>query len=124
MAKVVIVEDSGYMCSMITAIVQRAGHEVVASAPDGIIGRSTVLEHDPDCVLSDLLMPNCDGLEMIAALRGDGWDGPVIVVTADVQKSTREKCEALGVFHFLHKPPDHKELSDAIDAAATVGRPG
>lgn len=123
MATVVIVEDSGYMRSMLTVIVERAGHEVVGTAVDGNEGRLVVLEQDPDCVLSDLLMPNCDGLEMIAALRREGWDGPIIVVTADVQKSTRQKCEELGVLRFLHKPPDHGELQDAISAATTVNAP-
>jgi CheY-like chemotaxis protein len=120
MANVVIVEDSGYMRSMISTIVARAGHDVVATGADGVQGRAVVLEHEPDCVLSDLLMPNCDGIQMIEDLRDDGWDGPVIVITADVQKSTRRKCEEMGVVHFLHKPPDHQDLEKAINSATAV----
>jgi len=116
-ARIVVVEDSAYMRNMICAIAVDAGHEVVAVAADGVEGRAAVLDHDPDCVVSDLLMPRCGGLEMIRGLHEDGWNGPVVVLTADIQKSTAEHCEAEGVFQFLHKPPDQEQLQGALAAA-------
>ena len=118
MAKLVVVEDSAYMRSIVCAIAEEAGHEVVTTAVDGVEGCSAVLEHDPDCLLTDLLMPNCGGVEMLENLRAEGWQGPVVVLTADVQKSTRQRCEELGVFKFLGKPPDQTELVEAITAAS------
>jgi two-component system chemotaxis response regulator CheY len=119
LSKVVVVEDSTYMRSVVCAIAADAGHEVVATASNGLEGHAAVLEHDPDCLLTDLLMPEQGGLDMIEALRDGGWDGHVIVLSADVQKSTVQKYEDLGVVKFLHKPPDRDELALALGAVVS-----
>ena len=99
----------------------RAGHEVL-QAEDGEIGLAVIGTDPPDCVLLDMLMPVVDGYEFLSRLRGGGSSLPVVVVTADIQTSTRERCEQLGVSGFLQKPARGEEVCRAVaDALVSSG---
>jgi len=65
------------------------------------------------CILTDLVMPGLDGFGLLAEIKDRHLRTPVIVLTADVQKSTRERCEALGASAFVQKPVN----ADALRAA-------
>ena len=58
----------------------------------------------PELVLTDLLMPNMTGEELIRSIREIDATVPIIVMTANIQKPAREKVEALGVTGFVTKP--------------------
>lgn len=96
MATVLIVEDSDFQRSLIGSIARDSGHDVVA-ATNGREGLVAALEHEPDCIITDILMPEMDGLDMIDAMRARGQRAHVIVVSADIQDTTRERARALGV---------------------------
>ncbi|MEE2900166.1 MAG: response regulator [Gemmatimonadota bacterium] len=72
---------------MIGSIAEEAGLEVLA-ADNGREGLAAVIQHEPDCIITDLLMPEMNGLDMIEALQEEGWNTPFIVVSADVQDTT------------------------------------
>src|SRR4051812_14253948 len=109
MAKILVVDDSKFSRNRAIEALRLAGHEVF-EAPDGEIALEAVATHDPDCVLLDMLMPVLDGLGFLGRLRGDGCHLPVVVATADIQSSTRELCENLGVSGFLQKPARGEEI--------------
>lgn len=69
-----------------------------------------------DLILLDLLMPEMDGFQFLSCLKEDKISKPVIVVSADIQKTTRKKVFALGAAGFLNKPPDKIELKKLIDS--------
>ncbi len=115
MATVLIVEDSNVQRSLIGSIAQRSGHEVVA-ASNGREGLEAALEHQPDCIITDLLMPEMNGLDMLDAMRQRGQHTPAIVVSMDIQDTTRERARALGVTTFLGKPVEAKAVADALHA--------
>jgi len=114
MATVLIVEDSDFQRSLIGSIARDSGHDVVA-ATNGREGLVAALEHEPDCIITDILMPEMDGLDMIDAMRARGQRAHVIVVSADIQDTTRERARALGVAAFLSKP---------VEAKADLSPPG
>ena len=68
MAKVLIIDDDASMRRTVGRILTRAGHEV-AEAPDGVEGFKLFRTNRPDIVVTDIFMPNKDGIETILDFR-------------------------------------------------------
>ena len=116
MSKILVIDDSMLSRAMITTPLQRAGHEVI-QANDGQQGLDAYHEHLPDCVTTDLLMPVLDGISFLEKIRGEGVKVPIIVVSADIQSSSKEICEQHGIEGFLNKPVDTNVLLELVQAA-------
>jgi chemotaxis protein CheC len=122
-ARVLVVDDARVARAVLREALQAAGHEVV-EAPNATAGLKVAVEARPDCITTDLLMPGFDGLTFIDTLRARGVQAPVIVVTADIQRSTREECMRRGVSAVLSKPVSVAELGRAVgDALANRAKP-
>jgi CheY-like chemotaxis protein len=90
-------------------MLKEAGHETVEAA-NGREGLELACALRPDCILSDLLMPEMDGIGLLTALNERNLRLPVIVLTADIQETKRRQCLALGAAAFIAKPPQKTEL--------------
>ena len=95
-------------------MLQEGGHDTVEAA-DGREGLAMAQQERPDCILTDLLMPEMDGVSLLAALRELGFNRPIIVLTADIQESKRKQCQTLGAAGFLSKPPQSKVLLALVE---------
>lgn len=119
MALILIAEDAQFTRRMLKRILQEDGHETL-EASNGSECLEMLLLHKPDCLILDLLMPDLTGYEVLAALRERNYQLPVIVVTADIQDTSRQQCLELGAFAVVNKPPKPNEflkvLQDAINA--------
>ena len=104
------------------SMVARLGHEVV-EATCGSSGLAAVESESPDAIILDLLMPGLTGFEVLEQLRDAGSPVPRIVLTADVQDSSRERCLSLGALRLLHKPPKSPDLAEALSDALVVAEP-
>ncbi|WP_293338550.1 response regulator [Microcoleus sp. CAWBG58] len=116
MGLVLIVDDAAFSRRMIRKAVEEAGHQVIEAA-NGQEGLDMAASKSPDCMMTDLLMPEMDGFALLKALREKGSKIPVIVLSADIQDSARQKCEELGAFMMLKKPPKGPEIQAAIQKA-------
>lgn len=76
----------------------------------------------PDVVISDVMMPDMDGIELIDKLRGVSRSMPVILVTAKAAVDTAVRAMKAGAFEYLTKPINFDELKLAIGRAVEVGR--
>ncbi len=113
MAKIFVVEDSRFQRNRIREVLASEGHEI-REAVNGLDALRQLEEWTPDCIISDLLMPEMDGLEFLEKLRSQGHVTPVIVHTADIQESVKAQCEALGASAFLQKPLNKNALLTAL----------
>jgi CheY-like chemotaxis protein len=120
MAKILVVDDSRLSRRFLTGPLRQAGHEVI-EADNGEVGLELYREHQPECVFTDLLMPVMDGPTLLARLR-EISDVPVIVVTADIQQTSRDKCEAHHISAFLNKPFKADDALAALDEALAATR--
>lgn len=119
MAFILIIDDSRFTRNQL--IRGLAGHEhKIVEANNGKEGLNIIKTQKPECVVTDLLMPEMDGQTLLQHLREEGIDVPVIVVTADIQEDTKERCRQLGAFEVLNKPPKEGHLNDAIRRALAV----
>ena len=103
--KVLIVEDSSFARMALIKVVGNMlpGADFLEAA-DGEAGLALFHSARPDLVLTDLLMPKKNGEELIREIRKTDPRVPIVVMTANVQKPTREKVEALNVTGFVSKP--------------------
>ncbi|MBF0197424.1 MAG: response regulator [Planctomycetes bacterium] len=113
MALVLAVDDSSFQLKAVVRILESGGHEVF-TAKNGQLGLDAFAERKPDLIVSDLLMPVMDGFEMIEKLQINNTGVPIVVVSADIQESTRERVLALGVCEVIAKPPDKEFLLATI----------
>jgi CheY-like chemotaxis protein len=116
MTLVLIVEDAWFTRRLIRKNLEAAGYRILEAA-NGQEGLDQALVSSPDCILLDLLMPDMDGRDVLRTLRERGSQIPVLVLTADIQASSRQQCLDLGAIAVLSKPPDAKTLFDAIEQA-------
>ncbi len=90
------------------------GHEV-SQAENGEMGLQMLDAFVPDMIITDLLMPVVDGIGVLRGLNEKNCPIPVVVVTADIQESTKRECLQLGAKAFLNKPHNSDDLRAVLD---------
>lgn len=122
MAKILLVDDSSFQRKNVSKILVAMGHKVVA-AENGKVGLEKAETDQPDLIITDLLMPVMDGISYLRGLNTRKLMIPVIVVSADIQETSRTECMELGAKTFLNKPIKESDLKKAI-AKALSSVPG
>jgi CheY-like chemotaxis protein len=117
MARILIIEDSRFTRSSIAKVLKNNQHEVL-EAENGSVGLAMIIEQKPDFIITDLLMPEMDGFELLENLRSRGIAVPVIVMSADIQESTRKRVLELGAKTLLNKPFQGPELLSVLNNLA------
>ena len=112
--RVLLAEDGADNQALISLVLRRAGLEVEL-AGDGQSAFETVVAADErgqpfDLVVMDMQMPLMTGYEATAALRREGFDVPILALTAQAMAGDREKCLAAGCNEYLSKPIDRERL--------------
>lgn len=113
MAKILVVDDSGYARRVHRQILEGSGHAVV-EASSGMSALEEYFLHHPDVVLLDLTMEDLDGFDVLRRLQEIDADARVIVISADVQRSTARLVAEAGARKFLGKPVGPEELVEAV----------
>src|SRR3954468_20895846 len=111
--KILLVDDSALARRGARQILESAGY-AVAEAEDGLIALERYFLEKPDLVLLDLVMKGMNGLDVLKKLTQLDGAVRVIVVSADVQDSSRELAVAAGAAGFLNKPVDRAVLLAAV----------
>ena len=120
MATIMIVDDSNYTRRTHRRIVESDGH-VVHEAASGMAALEGYFVHRPDLVLLDLTMEDMGGLEVLERLRQLDAGARVVVVSADVQRSTAKLVAESGAVRFLGKPVSPDDLLEAVRNALAAG---
>jgi len=119
MARVLVVDDEEMERAYLETVLGASGHDVRVAA-DGKQALRAVSEGGIDVVVTDLFMPNCDGLELIRHLRGADQKVPIIVVSAgigDVIDPILRAALLLGATALLPKPASPQEIADTVAQA-------
>ena len=116
--RVLIVDDERNIRRVLQALLEGDGYEVVEAA-DGDEARALIRRADPgfDVILSDLRMPNCDGMELLRWVRTSHPDTPLVLLTAHGTVDIAVEAMREGAFDFIVKPFDEKDLSAMMEKA-------
>lgn len=115
MKTVLIIEDTIEVRENICEILELSNFNVI-SAENGKIGVRAAIEHSPDLIICDVMMPELDGFGVLKILNGDKrtYDIPFIFLTAKAEKEDFRKGMGLGADDYITKPFDDVELLEAI----------
>ncbi|MGE5466172.1 MAG: response regulator [Ignavibacteria bacterium] len=120
--RLLVVDDSLSMRRALAELLEDAGFSV-QTARDGIEAIALFERFRPEAVLTDLEMPDMNGLELTAHLRGrpDAARLPIIMITSRSQAKHRQQAERAGVDVYLTKPYSDAVLLDHVRAALKQG---
>jgi len=121
LAKILIVDDSATSRSIAARLIGE-NHELFEAAT-GRAALDLISANGFDLVLLDLLMPDMSGFDVLSQLASGGSVIPVIVVTADIQNTTKARAKALGAALLIHKPLSREVLLEAIETALRLPPP-
>ena len=119
MQQVLIVDDEANIRKVLSAQIKAAGYQVV-EATNGIEALGIITRGEIDAVISDLRMPQLDGLGLLKRVQEIEIAPPVIVITAHGSMSTAIEAMKLGAFDFITKPFDKTELLNALRKATST----
>ena len=114
--RILVVDDSGLARRGTRRVLEGAGHSV-SEAEDGMVALERYFVEKPDLVVLDLVMKGMYGLEVLAKLRELDPGARVIVLSADIQTSSRRMVDDAGAVAFLNKPVTPEDLLNAVNAA-------
>lgn len=118
--QLLIIEDEPDVAHTLGEIIDTLESKVdYVIAHDGLKALEIIKTNDIDCVVTDIRMPNCDGLEFTRKLRDLGLNIPVIFISGEGGSSLEKKIRDIGGVDFLVKPFDTASfcylLEDTLD---------
>lgn len=119
-AKILVVDDSGLARRLIRKILEELGHEV-EEASDGTQALERYALNHHDAVVLDLLMHGMYGVEVLKKLKELNPELPVIVASADIQRTTREQVKEEGAVAMVNKPVTKEQLAEVLDIVLKGG---
>lgn len=114
---VLFVEDDADVRLLLGRILgRRVGR--VHTAENGQAGLEAFRAHQPDVVVTDLLMPVMDGLTMAQEIKSQGGDTPIVVITAHTDQDYFLRAIDIGIDKYVTKPVNQEALLEAVQQAA------
>ena len=113
LAKILIVDDEEANVRLLERTLQRWGYTNLITTKDSREALPLFVQHRPDLILLDLMMPHIDGftvMESVKAILPEGVFLPILVLTADANPQVKRRALSAGAKDFLTKPFDQTEL--------------
>lgn len=121
MARVLVIDDEASMRFTLEAVLGDAGHEV-ETADGGAAGIAAFEARGADVVITDLAMPDVDGMKVLATMRVQDPGVPVMMLTAHGSERVAVAAMKAGAFDYLPKPFDPDEVTLAVTRAVDTRR--
>src|SRR5579859_3271960 len=114
MPKVLVVDDDESMRRLLRLRLADACEIIDTGEPEQAL--SLALEHRPDAILLDLMMPKYSGFQLLQSLRSLSYTCriPIFVITGEAGMKYREYCQQLGATAYFEKPIDFKKLKESL----------
>lgn len=123
MQKILIVDDDPAMRGMLRKRLANTYEIIDTGNPEQALGLA--LEHKPDAILLDLMMPKFSGFELCQSFHSLSYTAliPIFVISGESAAKYKEHCENLGAIGFFEKPVDFDELKSRLAAELLSKRP-
>jgi CheY-like chemotaxis protein len=122
MAKVLVVDDSAVDRRFVGGLLSRDGKFQVEFAEDGSQALTRMRESCPDVIVTDLQMPNRNGLELVAAVRMHHPDVPIILMTGHGSEDLAVEALHRGAANYVPKPQLGEKLLESLDEALSLSK--
>ena len=126
--KILVIDDEGLVTASLKQLLKKSGYDVDI-ASDGHVAMDKVKENDFDLIISDIRMPDINGVEVIKKIREylrQSGKSPVpeILITGYANKENLEEAQRLKVADYIYKPFNIKEFLDAVKKNLEPGSHG
>jgi len=113
--RIMVIDDSKTIRRSAESLLRREGWDVV-TAVDGFDALAKVVEHKPDIVFADIMMPRLDGYQTCALIKNnaDYRETPVIMLSSKDSIFDKAKGRVVGSEHYVTKPFSREDLLGAI----------
>ena len=122
MATVLVVDDSAVDRKFVGGILSRDGKFKVEFAEDGSQALARMREAEPDLIVTDLQMPNRNGLELVAAVRMHHPSVPIILMTGHGSEDLAVEALHRGASNYVPKPQLGERLLESVDEALNLAK--
>ena len=113
---ILIADDEDGIRELLKISLLGAGCKVI-EAEDGSVAIDLIRKYKFDVVISDVLMPQVSGIEVLEMMRAEGIMTPFILVTGYGAEEHAARAQALGVFRVIQKPFDIMMLARIVREA-------
>lgn len=114
MKKILIVDDSRFSHNTLKRFLEELEYEIIGEAVDGLDGIAKYKELHPDIIVSDIEMPNLDGIGMIQEIRSSDANVKIVISSSVVNSNLMQEVKKLKVT-ILTKPINKSMLHNAIE---------
>ena len=115
--RILIVDDSFYMRTMLKNMLTDAGYEVVGEAPNGQTALQMAKETNPDLVTLDVILPDNTGLDVLKGIKQDQPDMKVVIVSAVGQEVIVSEAIQYGALAYIVKPFSEDKVLEVVGKA-------
>ncbi len=115
MTRVVIADDHPFLRTGVEAVLRSAGIEIAGTAGDGNEALQVISRCDPDVAIIDVQMPDRDGIGVLEAMRADGDQRPVILLTAHIDDDRLIAALRANVNAIVFKQGAEQSLVETIE---------
>lgn len=112
--KVLVVDDSRYMRTVVRAALEEEGFEVVGEASNGEDAIDLAFSLKPDLIMLDNILPDMSGIDILRVYKEDGMKSKVIMISAVGQDSVIDEAKSLGAVAYIVKPFTKEKLLDKL----------
>jgi DNA-binding response OmpR family regulator len=120
--KILVAEDEPLLLKTIELKLKKEGYDVI-TATDGRAAIVTIQEHQPDLVITDIMMPYASGLEIISVIQKGSKKIPTIILSAMEQEQVVMEAFELGADDYITKPFSLNELAMRVKKLAIRMKP-
>jgi two-component system chemotaxis response regulator CheY len=115
---ILIVDDSMALRKILQRVIRNAGVTIdeIQEAADGQAALQCLAQFKPDVILSDINMPNMDGLELLRRIKGSqDWKSlPVIMISTEASREHVMESIELGACNFIRKPFNEDDIREKL----------
>jgi DNA-binding response OmpR family regulator len=121
---VLVIDDDRIVRDALRQVLQKAGYGVTCAA-DGVAGLAAFRAHRPDLIITDIIMPEKEGIETIIEVRAEAPDLPILAISGGARVGNADFLQIarrLGATDILPKPFEPKELLAKVEACLRAER--
>ena len=115
-ARILIVDDDEAIRELLKEFFQGLGYEI-STAVNGSEALTVISQHDSDCIISDYVMPDMNGLELLERLREQGKEVPFLMITGYPTIEIAVEAMKQGAYDYITKPLQLEDVRIKVERA-------
>ena len=115
-ARILIVDDDEAIRELLKEFFQGLGYEM-STAVNGSEALTVISQHDSDCIISDYVMPDMNGLELLERLREQGKEVPFLMITGYPTIEIAVEVMKRGAYDYITKPLQLEDVRIKVERA-------